>query len=1080
VERLTASSAVPNLRAGFLRCAVAGLLALIVLALLAVPGLASAAYIHPSENWGFGKDGTSKTDFQEEIFSGEQYGEIEQIHINQATRQLLAIWQPGFESKRMSIFEIGGPESMTPRGGNFPQPISGFCCWRVAMDESNTATAGRIYISSLFAEEGPTIYTPDGEPVSGINFAPESGFKGGVAVDQEGNIFLVNTTKKQIEEFEPVGGPPFRIFTLPTEAAANEPGALVYDKLNGDLFVSAGEYVYRLTKEANYEDPTPTKYHDIGQAELALDPAAGILYLTDYPEYPTNYKQGWRAYDIETGSLLETRLGGGSEGAVKGIAVDESTHTVYTSNDDNSVERVEEWRPVVVPDVATDKPTGNATLNGTVGLAGAGNVTECFFEYGPGLNNYTSTKPCSPAAPITEAKSVSAELTGLTDETTYHYRLVAANANGKSVGGDMTLTPHRVVALMTGPAEEVKRTSAKLTASYDGTGEATKYWFEWGVKPSALTSSSSEEEEGATNGATQISDVAEGLNPDTVYYYRVVAKNAQGESKGDILRFRTAPAVQSLETNPATNVKPRSAELNASYVGDGTHTTYFFEWGTHRTYGNSTPVEDAGSPTGPQNLTPASVTNLELETVYHYRVVATNTSGTTAGPDRSFKTTPAVGGIQLNATEVESHTAMLTGQYVGDGQETSYYYEWGTNTAYLSGKSQTFNTGGPTGTTQLESLPISNLLGGTTYHFHIVATNATGTTKSPDTTFFTPTNVRGLATLAATEITQDTITLNAEFNGNGQDTHYYFEYGPTTGYGNKAPLPPGTDAGSPTGVTHIATVIDEFNAYSTYHFRVVASNDEGSTNGNDLTFQTQPARVPGIQGTRASNLAPTAATLEAAINPEHWSTIYVFEYGLTTAYGQQTEISDPIGEDHSFHPVSNAIAGLEPGTAYHFRVVATNFTGTTHGPDQTFATPGPPKIDLAAASDVAPSSAHLAALVDPKSSATTVRFDYGATTAYGASSAPIDVGAGNGDRQAAADIAGLASDTTYHYRVVAANAYGIVESRDQTFTTGQSALPRGEGSEVKCKKGFVKRKGKCVKKKHHRKHRRRNSSHRNG
>ena len=207
MERLPASSAAPNLRAGFLPRAFAGLLALIVLALLAVAGPASAANIHPSENWGFGKDGTSKTDFQEEIFSGEQYGEIEQIHINQATHQLLAIWQPGFESKRMSIFEIGGPESMTPRGGNFPQPISGFCCWRVAMDESNTATAGRIYISSLFAEEGPTIYTPDGEPVSGINFAPESGFKGGVAVDQEGNIFLVNRPRSRSKSSSPSAVP---------------------------------------------------------------------------------------------------------------------------------------------------------------------------------------------------------------------------------------------------------------------------------------------------------------------------------------------------------------------------------------------------------------------------------------------------------------------------------------------------------------------------------------------------------------------------------------------------------------------------------------------------------------------------------------------------------------------------------------------------------------------------------------------------------------------------------------------------------------------------------------------------------
>ena len=123
---------------------------------------------------------------------------------------------------------------------------------------------------------------------------------------------------------------------------------------------------------------------------------------------------------------------------------------------------------------------------------------------------------------------------------------------------------------------------------------------------------------------------------------------------------------------------------------------------------------------------------------------------------------------------------------MGDGQETSYYYEWGTQHRILSGKSQTFNAGSPTGPTQLESLPISNLLAGTTYHFQIVAENAKATTKSPDTTFFTPTDVRGLKTLPATRTsTQESIQLNAEFEGNGQDTHYYFEYGPTTGYGHK-------------------------------------------------------------------------------------------------------------------------------------------------------------------------------------------------------------------------------------------------------------------------------------------------------
>ena len=57
-------------------------------------------------------------------------------------------------------------------------------------------------------------------------------------------------------------------------------------------------------------------------------------------------------------------------------------------------------------------------------------------------------------------------------------------------------------------------------------------------------------------------------------------------------------------------------------------------------YGNTTPVGTT-SASGPQGLVPAELTGLELETVYHYRIVATNALGTTYGTDMSFKTHPA-------------------------------------------------------------------------------------------------------------------------------------------------------------------------------------------------------------------------------------------------------------------------------------------------------------------------------------------------------------------------------------------------------------------------------------------------------
>ena len=702
---------------------------------------------------------------------------------------------------------------------------------------------------------------------------------------------------------------------------------------------------------------------------------------------------------------------------------------------------------------------------------------------GGGVDAWKSaaTVPCGPPAPISAPTGVSAELSGLTDETTYHYRLVAVDANGKSLGAEKTMTPHRVTALRTEAADEIVRAGAELHGSYEGTGEADHWWFEWGTSPSSLTESSASEEETAT-GHTAISTSAEGLEPDTIYYFRASAENeASKVSLGEILKFKTLPAVLSLETKPATELKPHTAELNASYVGDGTPTEYSFEWGNRRVYGHTTPVETT-SASGPQSLVPAELTGLELETIYHYRIVATNALGTTYGGDMSFKTHPAVAGLETKAvSDLESHSATLNGQFTGNGDNTTYFYKWGPTKAYEGSPSPTMESSA-TGVTQLTSYHLEGLEPEITYHVQIVAENSEGVTKTADATFTTPPAVRGLKTLPATNIGQESIQLNAEFAGNTQDTHYYFEYGTSTSYGNKTTVPPGLDAGSPAEgeIKDLSTTITNYLAYTTYHYRVVAVNDEGETKGNDETVQALPAELPNIRNEQASSVAPTSATLGAEIDPMRWNTVYLFEYGTTVAYGDFTELNPkPIGDDHTFHVVSEGIGNLESGTVYHYRVVAINYTGTQFGADQTFATPGPPTVDNATVRGVTTTSAHLAGLVNPNSAGTAVHFEYGPTPDYGSSTAATDVGSGRVDREAGADIGGLAPNTTYHYRVVAANADGAVASPDQTFTTAQGAAPPGEGGggNPHCKKPKVKRHGKCVKP-HRKKHRK--STHRNG
>ena len=120
-----------------------------------------------------------------------------------------------------------------------------------------------------------------------------------------------------------------------------------------------------------------------------------------------------------------------------------------------------------------------------------------------------------------------------------------------------------------------------------------------------------------------------------------------------------------------------------------------------------------------------------------------------------------------------------------------------------------------------------------------------------------------------------------------------------------------------------------------YHFRLVASNDLGTTFGPDRSFVA--ASAPAISGVAPSDVAETSATLSALINPGGYPTTYSFEYGPTSLYGSSEPAGGAsVGEGSDPVPVSVQLSGLEPGVEYHFRVVATNAWGTEATEDATF------------------------------------------------------------------------------------------------------------------------------------------------
>lgn len=99
------------------------------------------------------------------------------------------------------------------------------------------------------------------------------------------------------------------------------------------------------------------------------------------------------------------------------------------------------------------------------------------------------------------------------------------------------------------------------------------------------------------------------------------------------------------------------------------------------------------------------------------------------------------------------------------------------------------------------------------------------------------------------------------------------------------------------------------------------------------------SRPPTVATDPAMSLSPTSESLDGSVDPNGESVSECrFEYGLTTAYGSTVPCAGTIGEGETATPVSATIAGLKPGTEYHYRVVAVGAGGTSESADEVFTT----------------------------------------------------------------------------------------------------------------------------------------------
>jgi hypothetical protein len=223
----------------------------------------------------------------------------------------------------------------------------------------------------------------------------------------------------------------------------------------------------------------------------------------------------------------------------------------------------------------------------------------------------------------------------------------------------------------------------------------------------------------------------------------------------------------------------------------------------------------------------------------------------------------------------------------------------------------------------------------------------------------------------------------------------------------------------------------------TYHFRLVATSDAGTARGADQSFVSSAA--PTVTAKAASSVTDTSATLNATVNPNGQATMVTFEYGTSTSYGAKTPAASA-GSGTSTKSISTSVTGLTGGATYHFRLVATNATGTTTGADQTFTTSGLPIAHTGTPTGVTGTSATLTGTVDPDGHPTNWYFEFGTTTGYGTKTSTQSTGSSAGARTVSVPIAGLTPGTAYHVRLVSTSSAGTGYGADATFTTVGPAL----------------------------------------
>jgi phosphodiesterase/alkaline phosphatase D-like protein len=550
-----------------------------------------------------------------------------------------------------------------------------------------------------------------------------------------------------------------------------------------------------------------------------------------------------------------------------------------------------------------------------------------------------------------------------------------------------------------------------------------------------------------------------------------------------VLVFSAAPALAVAPEVPETGIATGETTTTATLHGvlnPGTLSeppesgSYQFDYAPAETGGCTGSSVVPASPTlalgAAKEKVEAAATGLESHKQYLFCVVAYSlTAEPSQGAAVPFETLPAPPKVDSeSASAVGPSGATLETQVNPNNEHTNYIFEYSEKEKAGKLEGMIVKVDGASelegGIDQTASVATGTLLSDTTYYYRVVAENEQSKKESKPVVFpvgsvqsFTTTPEAPETLSPAKSITATTGVLEGVLNpkaATAVNAGWHFAY---SNPGGASCLEGPTTASEPEAAVKAAKEAKEVKGLqpdAKYTFCLVATNEAGaqSTMGNEVSLTTS-AVPPAVEAETTSGVTPYEAVLEAQVNPNNQTTTYTFEYSTSNTLAGATTLKGAKAlSGYGVQTVSGATGRvLEPGKIYYYRVVAKNEAGEeAKGAIENFPTPTTtaPVIEGESSSVQSPFAATLETTINPDYQLTTCAFEYATSEAAvkndQGTSVPCakSLGEGGPGAHGSAALTGLSSNTTYYFRVTAANGAGT--TTDPTigeFTTNIAEAP---------------------------------------